>query len=86
MKNHDEQGIETVRKYDHVVSQDLYHWLDYVGLSEDEFWATADGFRDSRVWWIHDGHWWKDNIWGEPSAYGFVNLPLDAQKKHQRDC
>ena len=80
-----EQGIEMVRKYDHVVSQDLYHWLNYVGLSEDEFWATADGFRDSRVWWIQDGHWWKDNIWGEPSAYGLVNLPLDAQKKYQSD-
>jgi len=81
-----EQGIEMVRKHDHVVSKDLYHWLDYVGLSEDEFWATADVFRDSRVWWIQDGHWWKDNIWGEPSAYGLVNLPPDVQKKYQRDC
>lgn len=76
------QGIEMVKKYDHAVSQDLYHWLDYVGLSEDEFWETADGFRDSRVWWIQDGYWWKDNIWGEPSAYGLVHLPKNAQKKY----
>lgn len=79
-----EQGIEMVRKHDHVVSQDLYHWLEYVEMSEDEFWATADKFRDPRVWWIQDGFWWKDNIWGEPSAYGHVHLPLEAQQKYQR--
>lgn len=77
-----ERGVEMVRRYDHVVSSDLHHWLDYVGLSEDEFWATADGFRDPRVWWVQDGCWWKDNIWGEAAAYGSVNLPLDAQKKY----
>ncbi len=74
-----EQGIEMVRKYDHVVSQDLYYWLEYVGMSEDEFWATADKFRDARVWWIQDGQWWKDNIWGEPSAYGPEHLARDAR-------
>jgi len=76
------QGVEMVRKYDHVVSNDLYHWLDYVGLSLDEFWVTADGFRDSRVWWIQNGCWWKDNIWGEASPYGPVHLSIDMQKKY----
>ncbi len=80
-----ERGIDMVKKYDHVVSQDLYYWLDYVGMSEDEFWVTADGFRDSRVWWIQDGLWWKDNIWGEPSAYGPVHLAIKAQTKYQKD-
>ncbi len=77
-----EQGIEMVRKHDHVVSQDLHHWLDYVGMSEDEFWATADGFRDPRVWWIQDGKWWKDNIWGEPCSYGPVHIRADAQRRY----
>ena len=35
-------GIEMVKKYDSVVSSDLYHWLDYVDMSEDEFWNIAD--------------------------------------------
>lgn len=78
------QGIEMVRKYDHVVSQDLYYWLEYVGMSEDEFWATADRFRDPRVWWIQDGKWWKDNIWGEPAAYGDVHLPAAAHEKYKK--
>ena len=79
-----EKGIDMVRQYDHVVSRDLYHWLEYVGMSEEEFWATADRFRDARVWWIHDGQWWKDNIWGEPSAYGPVHLPLNSQAKYKQ--
>ncbi len=80
-----EQGIEMVRQYDHVVSKDLYHWLSYVGMGEEEFWTTADRFRDPRVWWIHNGCWWKDNLWGEPSSYGSVHLPIAAQQKYRRE-
>jgi hypothetical protein len=69
-----QKGIEMVRKYDSVVSSDLYYWLNYVDMTEDEFWKIADTFRDIRVWWIEDGKWWKDNIWGEPSSYGPIHL------------
>ena len=65
-----EQGIEMVRKHDHVVSSDLYYWLDYVGMSEREFWTTADRFRDPRVWRVEGDRWIKDNIWGGASDYG----------------
>jgi N-acetyl sugar amidotransferase len=78
-----EEGIEMVKKYDHVVSSDVAYWCDYVGMSIDEFWATADTFRDPRVWWIQDGQWWKDNVWGEPSPYGEVNLPKEKWNKYQ---
>jgi N-acetyl sugar amidotransferase len=67
-----EQGIEMVRKHDHVVSSDLFHWLDYVGMTEKEFWTTADRFRDKRVWRVENGQWVKDDIWGGSSAYGPV--------------
>ncbi len=76
------QGIEMVRKHDHVISSDLRYWLDYVDMSEEEFWLTADRFRDSRVWWIERGEWWKHNIWGEPSAYGPVHLPKEEWGKY----
>jgi N-acetyl sugar amidotransferase len=69
-----DEGIKMVRKYDHVVSNDLYYWLDYVNMKEEEFWKIADTFRDPKVWWIRDGKWWKENIWGEPSPFGSVNL------------
>lgn len=58
-----EEGVELVRKYDHVKPRDLARWLSYVGMSEDEFDAIADTFRDPRVWWRENGEWKKDNIW-----------------------
>jgi len=67
-----EQGIEMVKRYDHVVSKDLSYWLSYVGMSEDTFWRIADTFRDPRVWRIEKGKWVKDNVWGGSSSYGVV--------------
>lgn len=58
-----EQGIEMVRKYDHVVSSDLYYWLKYTGVSEEEFWKVANSYRDPRVWRMENGQWVKDNVW-----------------------
>jgi len=72
-----EEGVEMIKKYDHVISSDLYYWLDYVGMTEEEFWETADTFRDPRVWRIENGEWVKDNVWGEPSAYGPVHLSAE---------
>jgi N-acetyl sugar amidotransferase len=69
-----EEGIKMVKKYDHVISSDLYYWLEYVNMKEDEFWHIADTFRNPKVWWIEDDQWWKDNIWGTPSSYGQVFL------------
>ena len=67
-------GVEMVKKYDAVVSSDLEYWLNYVDMTEAEFWEIADTFRDPRVWWIEGGEWWKDNIWGGPSPFGPVHL------------
>jgi N-acetyl sugar amidotransferase len=59
-----EEGIAMVRKYDHVRPRDLYRWLAYVGITEPEFDAIADGYRDKRVWRKNaQGQWEKDNIW-----------------------
>lgn len=60
-----DKAIEMVRKYDHVVSSDLYYWLKYVGMTEEEFWQIANSFRDPRVWHFENGGWVKDNIWDE---------------------
>jgi len=65
-----DEGIDMVRKYDHVKPRrDLERWLKYVGMTEEEFDATCDTFRDRRVWRIKDGRWYKDNIWGGESDY-----------------
>jgi hypothetical protein len=69
-----EEGIAMVQRYDHVKPRrDLTRWLGYVGMTEDEFDRTCDGFRDRRVWQIEDGQWVKENISGGRSAYGPVH-------------
>jgi N-acetyl sugar amidotransferase len=77
-------AVEMVKKYDHVIPDDLYYWLEYVSMTEEEFWAIADTFRDPRVWWIEGNEWWKDNIWGEPSSYGPVHLDEASRLKFKR--
>lgn len=59
------KGIEMVRKYDSVKPmRDLSRWLNYVGMTENEFDAIADRFRDPRVWTkTAQGKWVKDEIW-----------------------
>jgi len=57
------EGIEMVKKYDHVKPSDLARWLDYVGMSESDFDAIADTFRDPRVWWRDGETWCKRSLW-----------------------
>jgi hypothetical protein len=59
-----ERAIEMVERYDPVKPRrDLERWLEYVGMSEQEFDEIADTFRDPRVW-VKDerGEWVKDSI------------------------
>jgi N-acetyl sugar amidotransferase len=59
-----EEGIEIVKKMDPVKPKDLYRWLEYVNMTEEEFDKIADTFRDKRVWEKDaHGNWVKDNIW-----------------------
>ena len=67
-----EEGVELVKKYDHVRPSDLNRWCAYTGISHDEFDAIADTFRSPKVWWIQNGEWWKDNVWGGSSSFGPV--------------
>ncbi len=63
------EGVEMVRKYDHVRSSDLYHWLKYVDRSEEWFDTIANTFRSPKVWVRDDaGGWHKRNIWDESAA------------------
>lgn len=78
------EGIEMVKEYDHVIPDDLYYWLNYVGMTEEEFWLTADKFRDPRVWFIRDGYWHKENIWGGISPYEEVRLEKELHYKYER--
>ncbi|OFX08830.1 MAG: LPS biosynthesis protein [Alphaproteobacteria bacterium RIFOXYD12_FULL_60_8] len=64
-----EEGVEMVRKYDHVKSSDLQIWLDYVERDEEWFDTIADTFRSAKVWVKVDGVWRKQNIWDTEAGY-----------------
>jgi len=78
------EGIKKVKKHDHILSKDLYHWLDYVNMKEIDFHKTADKFRSNKVWWIKNKKWYKDDIWGGSSSYGNVYLSKADSKKFER--
>ena len=60
------EGIEMVRKYDHVRSSDIDFWLDYVDRDAEWFDRIADGFRSPKVWTQDSaGSWHKRNIWDD---------------------
>ncbi len=77
-----EEGVKIVMERDPIKPKDLYRWLSYVGMSEKEFDAIADTFRDPRVWWIENGEWWKNNLDGKPSSFGMVHLPKDLWSRY----
>jgi N-acetyl sugar amidotransferase len=61
-----DEGIEMVRRYDHVKPRDLQRWVVYTGTTEDEFDRIADTFRSPRVWRRNEqGAWEKENIWDD---------------------
>ena len=68
-----QEGVEMVKKYDHIKSSDLQRWLEYVGMTEKEFDHIADSFRDQRVWSINKDKWYKEDLSGEKVEYGDVN-------------
>ncbi|WP_096701970.1 N-acetyl sugar amidotransferase [Magnetospirillum sp. 15-1] len=57
-----DRAIELVNHYDPIKPSDLYRWLNYVGMSEDEFDRIADTFRDPRVWRMEAGSWVRQKL------------------------
>ena len=53
------EGINLVKKMDHVKPKDLERWLKYVNMSEEEFDRIADFFRDPRVWSLDENNKWQ---------------------------
>jgi N-acetyl sugar amidotransferase len=79
-----EEGIEMVMKYDHVRPSDLDLYLDFIGMTEDEFEAYIEPMRDDRIWEkVEDGKYRAmDNIGNHINDPGIddVRLPLDKDR------
>jgi N-acetyl sugar amidotransferase len=65
-----EQAIDLVRRYERIEPPDTPLFLDWVGLSPEEFWPHIDRHRDPRAWQRQaDGRW----------------TLLDSVTRHQND-
>ncbi len=82
-----DEALTIIKQFDHVKPRrDLERWLDYVGMSEEEFDEIADRFRDPRVWWIENGEWRKGNPWGGESSFGKAHITdPNIAKRYCRD-
>ena len=58
-----EEGVALVRKFDgEFPRKHLAEFLEYVRLTEEEFWEIADSHRTEHLWHIVDGEWKLKNI------------------------
>jgi hypothetical protein len=52
-----EEGIRLISEYSQKKPAELPTFLDWVGMSEGEFWRYADQWRDPRIWSNDGGNW-----------------------------
>jgi len=62
-----EEGIQLVRKYDQEFPQKYFHvFLEYISITEEEFYATVDRFRSPHLWNNENGEWrLRHTVWNE---------------------
>lgn len=79
-----EEGIEMVMKYDHVRPSDLDLYLDFIGMTEEEFATCIEPMRDDRIWEKVEEDKYKamDNIGNHINDPGIdeVRLPLEKNR------
>lgn len=53
-----EEGVALVRKFDGEFPQKYFkEFLDYINITEDEFWKKIDAFRNPELWEKRGGEW-----------------------------
>ncbi|RXK55713.1 N-acetyl sugar amidotransferase [Oleiharenicola lentus] len=62
-----EEGVNLVRKYDQEFPNKYYkEFLEYIDITEEQFWETVDRFRSPHLWVKADGKWkLKHAVWHE---------------------
>ena len=53
-----DEAVALVRRYDGEFPRKYFaDFLNYIGITEKDFWATADSFRLPHIWEKRDGEW-----------------------------
>lgn len=56
-----EEGIDLVRKYDHVKPTSLKHYCDWLGIDEGTFFDWVEPMRDLSIWEKRSDGYWMPN-------------------------
>lgn len=62
-----EEGVQLVRRYDQEFPRKYFQeFLNYISITEEEFFSTVDKFRSSHLWKKTNGEWsLKYEVWRE---------------------
>ncbi len=62
-----EEAVHLVKRYDQEFPRKYFKdFLEYISMTEDEFYATVDRFRSPHLWAKEDGVWkLKHAVWHE---------------------
>ena len=65
-----EEGVRLVKRYDQEFPKKYFKdFLEYIGLTEDEFHDTVDRFRSPHLWMYEDGEWLlRHAVWNTSEA------------------
>lgn len=79
-----EEGIELVKKYESKKPADLSIFLNWIGMTEEEFYACIEPFRDPKIWKRNNkGEWYLlDSIINHLDDEGVNEVRLEKNE----DC
>ncbi|TAN45252.1 MAG: N-acetyl sugar amidotransferase [Nitrospirae bacterium] len=77
-----EEGISMVRKFQNIYPKDLSIFLEWLGMSENEFFGYIDKHRDPRIWQKNDCADWelKDSIVNHAGDEGVDDVRLQRKE------
>ena len=53
-----DEAIYLVKKYDQEFPEKFFpEFLEYLSISEDDFWETVESFRSEHIWTKKDNSW-----------------------------
>jgi len=60
-----DEGVALVKRFDQEFpTRYLKDFLDYISMTEEEFWETADKFRSPHIWKKENGDWkLRHTVW-----------------------
>ncbi|PIT92573.1 MAG: hypothetical protein COU08_01770 [Candidatus Harrisonbacteria bacterium CG10_big_fil_rev_8_21_14_0_10_42_17] len=79
-----EEGIKLVRQYQNIEPnlQKTKLFLDWLGMTEKEFWGFANKFRNSEIWEQHKKEWQlKDSVISHANDKGVEEVRISKKEK-----